>query len=268
VYIEGCFGWFHPAAGTRGVVLCPPHGYEEVCVHRVLSGLAGRFAAAGLPTLRLDYHGTGDSAGDDEQPDRVAAWLGSVRAAVEWMRASAGVQEVALVGLRLGGTLAAVVAAELGDVHSLALLAAPPTGKGYARELKALAMLQPPVDGGPPAPERGGDLEAAGFVLRIREPEWEQHRLLTDRELTVNLHVFSSGSPELRRHVLFRDWLRTHDDDRAAYGALKIELGRHGFRDGMDYNNHKAALVYDIYERIFLADPVHGHDPQVRAPGR
>ena len=33
----------------------------------------------------------------------------------------------------------------------------------------------------------------------------------------------------------------------------------------MDYNNHKAALVYDIYERVFAADPAHEHDPQPRA---
>ena len=76
--------------------------------------------------------------------------------------------------------------------------------------------------------------------------------------------MFSPGSPELGRHLLFRDWLRTHDDDRDAYAALKTELGQRGFTDGMDYNNHKAALVYDIYERIFAADPDHPHDPQPR----
>ena len=61
--------------------------------------------------------------------------------------------------------------------------------------------------------------------------------------------------------------MRTHDDDRAAYATLKSELGRRGFTDGMDYNNHKGELVYDIYERIFAADPEHPHDPQPRADG-
>ncbi len=111
------------------------------------------------------------------------------------------------------------------------------------------------------------DLQAAGFALRIREPDWEEHRLLTDAGLTTNLHVFSPGSPELGRHLMFRDWLRTHDDDRAAYAALKTELGSRGFTDGMDYNNHKGELVYDIYERIFAADPAYEHDPQPRAQG-
>ena len=68
VVFDGCFGWLHPAAGNRGVVLCAPHGYEELCVHRQWASLAERLAAAGLPTLRFDYRGTGNSVGDDEEP--------------------------------------------------------------------------------------------------------------------------------------------------------------------------------------------------------
>ena len=108
------------------------------------------------------------------------------------------------------------------------------------------------------------DLEAAGFRLRIREPEWEQHRLLTLEDPRTNLHVFSPAAREPRRHVLFRDWLRASNDDRASYATLKSVLGRRGFTDGMDYNNHKAALVYDIYEKVFAADPAHPHDPRPR----
>jgi GrpB-like predicted nucleotidyltransferase (UPF0157 family) len=107
-------------------------------------------------------------------------------------------------------------------------------------------------------------LEAAGFSLRIREPEWEEHRLLTFEGPTTNLHVFSPGASEPQRHRMFRDWLRDHPDDREAYAALKTELGTRGFRDGMDYNNHKAELVYDIYERIFTADAAHPHEGRPR----
>lgn len=108
------------------------------------------------------------------------------------------------------------------------------------------------------------DLEAAGFSLRIREPDWEGHRLLTLEAPETNLHVFPPGTPEPQRHRMFRDWLGTHPDDLAAYAALKTELGRRSWRSGMDYNNHKGELVYDIYERIFTADPAHHHDPQPR----
>jgi GrpB-like predicted nucleotidyltransferase (UPF0157 family) len=108
------------------------------------------------------------------------------------------------------------------------------------------------------------DLEAAGFILRVREPDWEQHRMFTVPDRTVNLHVFSPGASEPQRHLLFREWLRANPADRAAYGAHKTELAARGFTNGMEYNNHKGALVYDLYERAFAADPDQGHDPQPR----
>jgi GrpB-like predicted nucleotidyltransferase (UPF0157 family) len=107
-------------------------------------------------------------------------------------------------------------------------------------------------------------LEPLGLVLHIREPEWDEHRMLTRSDRSVNLHVFGPDAPEPRRVVAFRDWLRTHPDDRDDYGALKSALAERGFDRVMDYNNHKAALVYDIYERIFAADQAHDHEPQPR----
>lgn len=104
-------------------------------------------------------------------------------------------------------------------------------------------------------------LEEAGFVLTVREPA---HRCLRLAEPRTNLHLWDPGHPEPRRHVLFRDWLATHGDDLAAYGDLKCRLSEEGFSDVMQYNNRKAALIYDIYERIFAADPAHPHAPQPR----
>lgn len=108
------------------------------------------------------------------------------------------------------------------------------------------------------------DLEAAGFTLRVREPDWEEHRVLAIEDPHTNLHVFSPGSGEPARTLMFRNWLRAHPEDRDAYGALKTELAGRDFAEVMDYNNHKAALVYDLYERAFAADPDHPHDPQPR----
>ncbi|MBZ5738854.1 GrpB family protein [Nocardioides mangrovi] len=107
-------------------------------------------------------------------------------------------------------------------------------------------------------------LEADGWVLRIREPDWEEHRLLRLEEPECNLHVWSPGSAEPRRHRMFRDWLRGHEDDRARYAAAKRAAAAEGFTDGMHYNNHKSPVVYDLYERIFAADPDHPHDPRPR----
>src|SRR5579862_9011930 len=71
----GCLGWYHPGSAQLGVVLCSPHGYEELCVHRHWREFAQKLSEHDLPTLRFDYSGTGDSADDDETPDRVRAWL-------------------------------------------------------------------------------------------------------------------------------------------------------------------------------------------------
>src|SRR5580693_8268858 len=60
-------------------------------------------------------------------------------------------------------------------------------------------------------------LEEAGYRLVIREPGWYQHRALKGPGTDINLHVHPPDSPEIARHLLFRDWLRTHDDDRAQY---------------------------------------------------
>lgn len=95
-------------------------------------------------------------------------------------------------------------------------------------------------------------LEAAGYVLRIREPEWHEHRLLKGPDTDVNLHVFSPGSLELGRMVGFRDWLRTHDDDRALYERTKRELAARTWRHIQHYADAKTAVVEEIIARAGL----------------
>lgn len=105
--------------------------------------------------------------------------------------------------------------------------------------------------------------EALGLTLRVREPG---HRLFVLRggDPDVNLHVWETGSIEPARHRVFRDWLRAHPDDRAAYADLKRQLSDQGFETVMAYNNAKSGLIYDLYEKIFTADTEHPHDPQPR----
>jgi GrpB-like predicted nucleotidyltransferase (UPF0157 family) len=69
-----------------------------------------------------------------------------------------------------------------------------------------------------------GDLEASGYVLRIREPDWFEHRLFNTAGQDVNLHVFSAGCSETERMVRFRDWLRSNAADRELYVRAKREL--------------------------------------------
>jgi len=135
-----CFGWYHaatrPARGV-GVVLCRPVGYEAVCSYPTYTQLAENLAAAGFDVMRFDYHGTGDSAGSDADPDRVQAWIDSTVCAAGELQRLSGVSRLALFGVRLGATLAAQAAARLGGVESLVMWAPCITGRAFARELRA-----------------------------------------------------------------------------------------------------------------------------------
>ena len=92
-------------------------------------------------------------------------------------------------------------------------------------------------------------LEDAGYVLRIREPDCFEHRLFKGPDTNVNVHTFPEGCEEVDRMVGFRDWLRTHDDDRDLYLAAKRELAQREWRYVQNYADAKSAVVRDILAR-------------------
>jgi GrpB-like predicted nucleotidyltransferase (UPF0157 family) len=92
-------------------------------------------------------------------------------------------------------------------------------------------------------------LEAAGYVLRIREPAWYEHRLLKGPAANINLHVFSRGCPEIDRMLLFRDWLRGNDTDRELYARTKHELARRDWKYVQNYADAKTEMVEEIIAR-------------------
>jgi GrpB-like predicted nucleotidyltransferase (UPF0157 family) len=96
------------------------------------------------------------------------------------------------------------------------------------------------------------DLEAAGYVLWIREPDWGEHRVFKGPDTNVNLHVYSPGNPEVERMVGFRDWLRTHDDDRDLYLRTKRELAAREWKYVQNYADAKSAVVEEIIARAGL----------------
>jgi GrpB-like predicted nucleotidyltransferase (UPF0157 family) len=92
-------------------------------------------------------------------------------------------------------------------------------------------------------------MEAAGYVLRIREPDWFEHRVLKGPDTNVNIHVFSADCPEVERMVLFRDWLRSNDADRELYERTKRELAGQDWKYVQNYADAKTAVVEQIMER-------------------
>ena len=93
------------------------------------------------------------------------------------------------------------------------------------------------------------DLEAAGYVLVIREPDWHQHRCFKGPDTNVNLHVYSPGCPEVERYLIFRDRLRDHPGDREHYQQVKHELATRDWTYVQEYADAKSEVVDSIIAR-------------------
>ena len=110
-------------------------------------------------------------------------------------------------------------------------------------------------------------MEAASYVLRIREPEWEQHRLFKGPDTDINLHVFSPGSKEIRRMTLMRDWMRAHPEDRDLYAGTKRELSTRTWKYVQHYADAKTTVVEEIMARATAASTSSGR-PRSRSGSR
>lgn len=201
VVFGDCFGWYHSApsgcARARSVVLCPPFGVEMLWTYRNLRSLAELLARAGLPVLRFDYPGTGDSPGGNE-PCLLERWLAAIDAAVSLLRERSETEEVALCGLRLGGLLAAEAARRLpGPAGRLALLAPVISGAGYARELAIWGRMRPQQR------TRADWVEVAGFALHASD---------IDRLHTLDLKAALAEAPPSALLVLDIAQDRLRDD--------------------------------------------------------
>ena len=96
-------------------------------------------------------------------------------------------------------------------------------------------------------------LEAAGYVLWIREPEWFEHRVFKGPDTNINLHVYTEGCPEIERYLLFRERLRTQDDERDLYERTKRELAARNWRFVQQYADAKTEVVEGIIARARAA---------------
>ena len=96
------------------------------------------------------------------------------------------------------------------------------------------------------------EMEAAGYRLWIREPDWFEHRVFKGPDTNINLHTFSPGCQEIERMVGFRDWLRTHADDRELYERTKRDLSTRTWAYVQNYADAKTEVVEAIAARAGL----------------
>jgi GrpB-like predicted nucleotidyltransferase (UPF0157 family) len=92
-------------------------------------------------------------------------------------------------------------------------------------------------------------LEASGYTLRIREPNFHEHRMFKGPGTNINLHCYSNGCPEVEKMLVFRDWLRANEAERALYESRKRELAARTWKYVQDYADAKTAVVSQILRR-------------------
>ncbi|MCW7537503.1 alpha/beta hydrolase [Aquabacterium sp. A7-Y] len=175
------FGLHHPAAvrlaPATAVLLCNPFGQEAVRTHRLFKVLAERLARAGMDVLRFDYHGTGESPGDDTAGD-LAGWVADIGTAHEELLRRCSPEQVVWVGVRLGATLAALACGSVRRAPDRVVLWEPLAHGADYLELLARKHVEALEDNfGQPQPEARAWLathrldeldEAIGFGLSPR----------------------------------------------------------------------------------------------------
>jgi alpha-beta hydrolase superfamily lysophospholipase len=177
------FGWLHwpgkEATANVGVVICKPFGFESMSGHLSLRTFAETAAELGIPTMRFDYVGTGDSDDLDPGADQIDAWVRDVVAAVNELQRRTGVERVCLLGFRLGALLAALAAPQCKCVSALIAVAPIINGGRYLRELRTFELAAArfaaaqedvaaaPAGRSPRTAAAGGsrELEVSGFRL-------------------------------------------------------------------------------------------------------
>lgn len=226
-----------PRLRPRGaaVLLCNPFGEEAVRAHRAYRVLARRLDEAGYPTMRFDYAGTGDSSGETGEHG-VADWLADIAAAADALRADSGQSRIAVIGLRLGATLAAL-AAQRGLLRPAHLLLWDPVvdGAGYLRDLERahrdylrseLGAAAPPDDGGPLAEALGSPLtpslraELAAIDLAAAPPAAPVVTVLhTQRDADAN-RLRAAWATDGRSHWIDLDASASWNSDAALNAAV------------------------------------------------
>ncbi len=100
-------------------------------------------------------------------------------------------------------------------------------------------------------------LEAAGYALRIREPEWHEHRVFKGPDININLHVYTEGSAEIERLLLLRNRLRDNDVERNLYEQTKRRLARQHWTYVQNYADAKSEVIEAIIARARVSAAHH-----------
>lgn len=214
------------SASRLGVVIVPPFGWEEVCSYRPIRSLSRSMTEAGIPTLRFDLPGTGDSSGSSSDPHLFPCWIQSIHDATSALVRATGVDKVALVGVRLGAILA-ILATRDQSFESLVLWDAPVSGRKLLREMRLLHQLEAtacPEERREAENLRDG-MELAGFhISAATKSVWESFEISSipsvRRGRVLLLHADTRRVPQQLRSVFQSKNWHVETSTGAEYAAI------------------------------------------------
>ncbi len=113
-----------------------------------------------------------------------------------------------------------------------------------------LAIAGAPVD----LAQLSGDLQAAGYEFRPRAGTADRRFLRMDRPDPLDgirryhIHLTYPECPEWGAMLAFRDYLRTHPDEAAAYAHAKQVAAEQATGDGQRYMDLKTPMLEHILQ--------------------
>lgn len=103
------YGIYRPSLGDAsgvkvGVLFCGPHGTDYVRSHRFIRSMSVAIQKIGIPSLKFDYYGVGDSFGSSEE-SALSLWSENIFLAHQELVEKSGCQNVIGIGVRIGANL-------------------------------------------------------------------------------------------------------------------------------------------------------------------
>ena len=239
------------------MLFCSPFGYVDVCSYRARRVWAQRLAATGVPALRFDPPGAGDSAGTSLGVDLMEHWSEAVAQTAAWLRAETATSRIVAVGIGLGGLVAVRAVAQGATVDDLVLWNTPARGRAFLRELRAVAAMEAyerkAADFPPATPLPEGWYGGGGFFLRS-----EVCHALEELDL-ASLWLPAAGGR--RALLLDRDGIavdpRLHAHLSAQGIDVQVGLGSgYGEMTGRPHDSAAPEQVFDVVDRWLAEAPV------------
>lgn len=109
-----------------------------------------------------------------------------------------------------------------------------------------------------------GPMEKLGFVFRASNPDLTKRYFReTPGERRTHIHFRLAGSWAEQFALLFRDYMRVHEEDCRWYENIKRQLAEQYRDDRQGYTNAKAPYLWEIMKK---ADPWRQETGQVPGP--